>query len=80
MELQSHTINVLLCVYLNWPAGDNFYGELLLAICVVFLHVHHTANIFRTVDKLLFQQIVHNRFTALLEYVRDHPDEQVTER
>jgi len=29
------TVNVLLCVHLNWTAGDNFYGKNLLSVWVL---------------------------------------------
>jgi len=35
---------------------------------------------FNAMPKLVGQPHTHNRFTALLEYVRDHPGEQVPER
>jgi len=48
------------------------YGQAAVAGLVHF----YTGLLYAVMPKI----ITHNRFTALLEYVRDHPGEQVLER
>ena len=55
-------------------------------VCMVFLSVHMCDlccfhhYIFYLLPVFIYTQHTHNRFTALLEFVWDHPGEQVPER
>jgi len=44
------------------------------------MNSHRCKLIAASVGNYYYTQHTHNRFTALLEYVRDHPGEQVPER
>jgi len=52
----------------------------LLAICSLYSYKYWNVECYNHCMALMVNTHTHNRFTAVLEYVRDHPGEQVPER
>ena len=68
MAFAYDSLSIINVVYLSSLNGNPY-------ICneMISDNVHHFVHTHTHTD-------IHNRFTALQEYVRDHPDKQVPER
>jgi len=56
------------------------YSSHMWVFNVLYCHKHVNLHSTKQTVASLYYTHTHNRFTALLEFVRDHPGEQVPER